>query len=44
MNRLRVLPWVPQSAPIVASLYMEYLEEKALSTAPTPQVLAQVCG
>ena len=28
--------------PIVANLYMEYLEQKALSTAP--QVLAQVCG
>ena len=31
-------------SPIVANLYMEYLEQKALSTAPTPQVLAQVCG
>ena len=33
-------------SPIVASLYMEYLEQKALSTAPTPQpqVLVQVCG
>ena len=32
-------------SPIVANLYMEYLEQKALSTAPhpTPQVLAQVC-
>ena len=29
---------------IVANCYMEYLEQKALSTAPTPQVLAQVCG
>ena len=31
-------------SPIVANLYMEYLEQKALSTAPNPQVLAQVCG
>ena len=31
-------------SPIAANLYMEYLEQKALSTAPTPQVLAQVCG
>ena len=30
--------------PTVANLYMEYLEQKALSTAPTPQVLVQVCG
>ena len=30
-------------SPIVANLYMEYLEQKALSTAPTPQVLVQVC-
>ena len=30
--------------PIVANLYMEYLEQKALSTAPHPQVLVQVCG
>ena len=31
--------------PIVANLYMEYLEQKALSTACHPtQVLAQVCG
>ena len=29
---------------IVANLYMEYFEQKALSTAHTPQVLAQVCG
>ena len=29
---------------IIANLYMEYLEQKALSTAPHPQVLAQVCG
>ena len=34
---------VPVS-PIVANLYMEYLEQKALSTAPHPQVLGQVCG
>ena len=31
-------------SPIVANLYMEYLEQKALSTAPHPQVLVQVCG
>ena len=33
-------------SPIVANLFMEYLEQKALSTAPhlTPQVLVQVCG
>ena len=31
-------------SPIVANLYMEYLEQKALRTAPTPQVLVQVCG
>ena len=32
-------------SPIVANLHMEYLEQKALSTAPTPpQVLSQVCG
>ena len=32
-------------SPIVAHLYMEYLEQKALSTAPHPlQVLVQVCG
>ena len=31
-------------SPIVANLYMEYLEQKALSTPPThPQVLGQVC-
>ena len=30
-------------SPIVANLYMEYLEQKALSTAPHPQVLWQVC-
>ena len=30
-------------SPIVATLYMEYFEQKALSTAPTPQVLVQVC-
>ena len=31
-------------SPIVANLYMEYLEQKAVSTAPHPQVLLQVCG
>ena len=31
-------------SPIVANLYMDYLEQKALSTAPNPQVLGQVCG
>ena len=31
-------------SPIVANLYMEHLEQKALSTAPHPEVLAQVCG
>ena len=31
-------------SPIVANLYMEYFEEKALSTAPHPQALAEVCG
>ena len=31
-------------SPIVANLYMEHLEQKALSTAPHPQVLVQVCG
>ena len=31
-------------SPIVTNLYMEYLEQRALSTAPQPQVLAQVCG
>ena len=36
MNRLRVLPWAPPVSPIVANLYMEYLEQKALSTAPHP--------
>ena len=30
-------------SPIVANLYMEYLEPKALSTGPQPQVLVQVC-
>ena len=30
-------------SPIVSNLYMEYLEQKALCTAPTPQVLVQVC-
>ena len=32
-------------SPIVVNLYMEYLEQKALSTAPhLPRVLAQICG
>ena len=31
-------------SPIIANLYMEYLEQKALSTAPTPRFLKQVCG
>ena len=31
-------------SPIVANLYVEYFEQKALSTAPHSQVLAQVCG
>ena len=31
-------------SPFVANLYMEYFEQKALSTALHPQVLAQVCG
>ena len=31
-------------SPIVANLYMEYFEQKALSTAPHPPVLGQVCG
>ena len=31
-------------SPIVANLYMEYFEQKTLSTAPNPQVMAQVCG
>ena len=31
-------------SPIVANLYRKYLEQKAVSTAPTPQVLVQVCG
>ena len=30
-------------SPIVANLYMEYLEQKPPSTAPHPQVLGQVC-
>ena len=30
-------------SPIVANLYMEYFEQKALSTATHPQILAQVC-
>ena len=40
-----VQPWVPQYSPIVANLYMEFLEQKALSTAPHPPGSgAQVCG
>ena len=31
-------------SPIVANLYMEYLEQKAFSAAPPPQALVQVCG
>ena len=31
-------------SPIVANLYMEYFEQKALSTTPHPQALAEVCG
>ena len=31
-------------SPIVANLYMEYYEQKALSIVPTLQVLAEVCG
>ena len=31
-------------SPIVANLYMEHFEQKALSSSPTPQVLAQDCG
>ena len=31
-------------SPIVASLYMEYFEQKALITAPHSQALAEVCG
>ena len=31
-------------SPIVANLYMEFLEQKALITAPHPQVMTQVCG
>ena len=32
-------------SPTVANLYMEYLEQKALSTAPNPpKILGQVCG
>ena len=30
-------------SPIVANLYMEYLQQKTLSTTPHPQALAQVC-
>ena len=37
MNRLRVQPWVSPVNPIVANLYMEYLKQNALSTAPPPR-------
>ena len=33
-----------QVHPFVAYLYMEYFEQKALSTAPNPLALAEVCG
>ena len=33
-----------QVSPIVANLYMEYFEQKALSTATYPNLMAQVCG
>ena len=33
----------PES-PIVANLYMEYFEQKALSTAFHPQAMVPVCG
>ena len=35
--------WSPVS-PIVANLYIVYFEQKALSTATHPQIMAQVCG
>ena len=31
-------------SPIVANLYMEYLEQRLWALHPTPQVLGQVCG
>ena len=31
-------------SPIVANLYMEDFEQKALSSSSTPEVLVQVCG
>ena len=31
-------------SPFVANLYMEYIEQKALSTAPHPQALTELCG
>ena len=31
-------------SPTVANLYMTYFEQKALSTSPTPQIMALVCG
>ena len=36
MNRLRVQPWVPQLAPLLPTSTWSTLEQKALSTAPTP--------
>ena len=35
-EQVEVQPGVPPVSPIVANLYMEYLEQKALSTAPNP--------
>ena len=31
------------ASPIVANLYMKYLEQKALSNASIPQALVEVC-
>ena len=31
-------------SPIVANIYMKYFDQKALSTAPHPQVLAEICA
>ena len=31
-------------SPVVANLYMEYFDQRALSTAPIPKALAEVCG
>ena len=36
MNRLRVQPWVPLSAPILANLYMGVLGTKSSKYCPTP--------